>query len=489
MASTARRLPTEYALPILAALTKHPEDAADPHLPLMIWWGYEAHAGAGPASSPQLGVPLPAIGSPAAPRTQLLEALAAPEAWEEPLMAETVLPRLMQRLALEGVTHTASGSASAATSLDTCATLLQLAPDDTHRGRLLAGFLEAYQGRDVESLPPPWPRRSVSTSPASATRISRLALKLGQPDAVTQALAVVNDEAADAATRLAYMDLLGHAGKPEVIGPLLGRLGSSSPAIKRGAMLALLNYDDPTIGQTICSRYHSSLPAEHDLRSTAQRVLASRAVWTRQFLTEFDEFRIKPATVPLDVVQQMRLHADPDIQQRLDKHWGRTRATPEEKQQQIARVRTLLATAGDASNPATGRELFKKHCATCHTLFDAGGQTGPKLTGYERDNLDFIVPAVIDPSAAIREEFTQFQVVTHDGLALNGLLDNQTATTVTLRGANNQTTLLNRDDIEVLKAVETSLMPEGVIEKLSDAEVRDLFAYLTRRTPLPAAGP
>ncbi|MCA9054692.1 MAG: c-type cytochrome, partial [Planctomycetaceae bacterium] len=281
------------------------------------------------------------------------------------------------------------------------------------------------------------------------------------------------------------------AGKPEVVNPLLGLLSSGSPAIKRAAMLALINYDDPKVGQTICSRYQSSLPAEHDLRSTAQRVLASRAVWTKQFLLEIAEFRIKPATVPLDIVQQMRLHNDPEIQAALDKFWGRTRATPEEKLQQISRVRSLLASmsAGESSStpdPVAGRELFRKNCATCHTLFDEGGQTGPKLTGYERDNLDFMIPSIVDPSAAIREEFTQFQVLTHDGLVLNGLLDDQTPTTITLRGANNQTTLLNRDDVETLKAVEVSLMPEGVLEKMSDGDVLNLFAYITRRTPLPA---
>lgn len=490
LASTARRLPSEFGLPILTALAQHREDATDPHQPLLLWWGFEGHAGASPASGPQLGVPLRAIGGAAAPRTQLLKEIAPPEAWDEPLMAETVLPRLMQRWALEAVTSDASATSTAGepTSLDACAQLLALAPNDDHRGRLLAGFLEAYQGRDIGSLPPALATAIGEYQSRIGNSDIALALKLGQPEAVAKALKVATNESADAGTRLTYIDLLGHAGKPEVVGPLLGLLGTSSPAIKRAAMLALLNYDDPKIGQTICSRYHSSLPAEHDLRSTAHRVLASRAEWTKQFLTEIDEFRIKPATVPLDIVQQMRLHSDPEIQQRLDKHWGRTRATPEEKQQQIARVRAILASAA-ASNPATGRELFKKHCATCHTLFDEGGQTGPKLTGYERDNLDFIVPAVIDPSAAIREEFTQFQVVTHDGLALNGLLDNQTATTVTLRGANNQTTVLNRDDIDVLKAVETSLMPEGVIEKLTDAEVQDLFAYLTRRTPLPTAGP
>ena len=86
-------------------------------------------------------------------------------------------------------------------------------------------------------------------------------------------------------------------------------------------------------------------------------------------------------------------------------------------------------------------------------------------------------------SAAIREEFTQYQILTTDGLVLTGLIDDQTPTTVTLRGANNETTLVNRDDIEILQAMDKSIMPDGVVDKLSDEELRDLFAYVIARTP------
>ncbi len=494
LASSAKRLPTRYALPILRALALREEDAADPHLPLLIWWGLEAHAGNHPPTGPHLGIPPTDLSGDPPPRQQLLKLLEDSAWWQAPLVQQALLSRLMQRFAMDDLAPaSAPSSPGAMTGLEACTRLLELAPGDAERSRLIAGFLEAYQGRAIQNLPPALAAAIADYQQRIGTSDLALALRLGQPDAVAKALQVVTSESADIAQRLACLELLGQLGRSEAVGPMLGLLGSPSPAIKRAAMLALINFDDPRIGQTICNRYHSSLPAEHDLRSTAHRVLASRAVWTRQFLQEIEEFRIKPEWVSLDVVQQMRVHPDPEIQKLLDKHWGRTRATPEEKQQQIERIRRILAEArgaaasgADPSDPFAGRELFRKHCGTCHTLFDEGGQTGPKLTGYERDNLNFLLTAIVDPSSAIREEFTQFQVITHDGLVLNGLLDNQTPTTITLRGANNQTTLLNRDDIEVLRAVETSLMPDNLLEKLTDVEVRDLFAYLTRRTPLPA---
>ncbi len=493
LASSIRRLHGVDPAPLLLALAARPEMQSDPHYPLLVWWAFETQIDP-LRENPQLGVRIePVPDAAASSRQQILAALVEADAWQHPGLQDVILPRLMQRFAMEGVTPasqpTGEGTSPIArpAGFAACEDLFTRAPDDASRGKLISGLMQAFEGREITGLPPSLARAIDDYQTRIGSSDLALSLKLGKPEAVTEALKTIRNESADPATRLAYLDLLGQIDAPQVVSPLLGLLGSPSPAIKRAAMRTLMKYDDPKIGQTICSRYHSSLPAEHDLRSTAQRVLASRPVWTKQFLAEIDAFRIKPDTVPLDIVQQMRLHDDPEIQKRLDQHWGRTRATPEEKQQQIERLVRLLTNPDESASPADavqGRELFRKHCSVCHTLFDEGGQTGPVLTGYERDNLQFMLLAIVDPSAAIREEFTQFQAVTTDGLVLNGLLDEQTPTTITLRGANNQSTQLNRDDVEILKAVETSLMPDGLMDKLTDDEVRHLFAYLTRRTPL-----
>src|SRR5262249_14387827 len=160
---------------------------------------------------------------------------------------------------------------------------------------------------------------------------------------------------------------------------------------------------------------------EQAVRSTAQRLLASRKNWTMALLDEIDASTIDPTTIALEVVQQMRLHADPTINRRIDKLWGRTRATPAEAQEQIRRMQAWLQ-AGQG-NPTAGREVFTKNCANCHKLFGEGGSVGPELTGYERTNLDFLLPAIVDPSAAIREEFSNFAVFTTDGRTLTGLIE------------------------------------------------------------------
>jgi putative heme-binding domain-containing protein len=263
---------------------------------------------------------------------------------------------------------------------------------------------------------------------------------------------------------------------------ILSSRGADTHSLKRVALQALMNFDNPSIGKNILARYHSTLLDEHDVRDTAQRVLASRKAWSKQFLGEVDAWRIKANTIPLDVVQQMALHDDPDINASIKKHWGKVRgSTTEEKQQEMKRVASLVKAGGGQFS--SGKVLFNKTCAACHTLYGEGGKAGPKLTGYERDNLNFMLLAVVDPSAAIREEFTNFLIVTEDGKTVTGLIDEQTTKTITLRDVKGQTVLINKEEIDILKALDLSLMPDGLTKNLTDQQVKDLFTYIMSRTP------
>ena len=156
----------------------------------------------------------------------------------------------------------------------------------------------------------------------------------------------------------------------------------------------------------------------------------------------------------------------------IQKHWGRLTRSSEEKERQVAQVRELLAASkGEAPS---GRVIFQRSCAPCHTLNGEGAKIGPDLTGYERDNLDFILPAIVDPSLAIREEYTAFNVDTKDGQSITGFITEQTPSAVTLTDVNGKRLVLPLRDIESLQASALSLMPEGLLDALQPQEVRDL---------------
>ena len=122
-------------------------------------------------------------------------------------------------------------------------------------------------------------------------------------------------------------------------------------------------------------------------------------------------------------------------------------------------------------------------CAKCHTVFDAGGHIGPDLTSYDRRNIDSMLLAIVNPSAEIREGFEDYIIRTKDGRTLDGFKVDEDNKVFVLRGTDGQNNVIPLDQIDIRRVSPKSLMPEGLLDALSDDEVRDLFAFLSSTTP------
>jgi len=170
------------------------------------------------------------------------------------------------------------------------------------------------------------------------------------------------------------------------------------------------------------------------------------------------------------------------------KHWGKVApATAGEKQARIRSLASILRAAG-SGNPTAGKPLFQKHCGVCHTLFGEGNKIGPDLTGVDRKNRDYLLMHIVDPSAVIRQEFLAFVVETKDGRLLTGLIAEETPKAITLLNEKNERTVLARDQVESLNASPVSLMPEKILDPLTNEEIRDLFSYLQSDGPTTGTG-
>jgi putative heme-binding domain-containing protein len=103
------------------------------------------------------------------------------------------------------------------------------------------------------------------------------------------------------------------------------------------------------------------------------------------------------------------------------------------------------------------------------------------LTGYDRANADFWLENLLYPSREIREGFGAYLARSKGGQVFSGLLDGQDAAGVVLKDMAGNRTTLRKDELQSLEALPVSLMPEGLLAGMSDADLRDLFAYLMRR--------
>jgi putative heme-binding domain-containing protein len=302
-----------------------------------------------------------------------------------------------------------------------------------------------------------------------------LALRLDLPGASGKAIDAASSAATPVADRVALIRALGESKTPEAVDRLLPLLRDDSPEpIKVGVLAALGFFTDDRIPDDVLRLFPKLSTGS---QGQAIALLCSRAPWASKLVDAVERKQLPVAAVPVDLVRRMSQYEDDNLRVRIEKHWGKVQpATAFEMQGRINAVSQLLYRGpGDT---AQGRKLFEKSCATCHKLHDLGIALGPDLTTAERKDRESLVRNIVDPSSVIRQEFLAYAVATSDGRILTGLLAESKADTITLVDAKNQRTVLRRSDIDELKESTVSLMPEKILEELTDQQIRDLFAYL-----------
>ncbi len=213
--------------------------------------------------------------------------------------------------------------------------------------------------------------------------------------------------------------------------------------------------------------------------------LVSRPAFARALLDQMAGGSIPRGDLSAFQARQVRSLGDPSLQKQLAETWGELRDSPADKKAAMARLKERLAPGTLASaDRGRGRVLFNKLCASCHVLYGQGGAIGPDLTGSGRDNLDYLLENIIDPSATVNADFRMAVVAMVDGRVLNGLVRVKTDRTITLQ-SQNEAVVLERKEIERIDPSPLSLMPEGQLDPLSPEEIRDLVAYLMQRTQVP----
>jgi putative membrane-bound dehydrogenase-like protein len=453
LACSAKYLPAADCLLIVRELLRHDEDVADPHIPLLLWWAVEDKA--------------------IQHRDAVLALLDTVDDWRRPLVQRFLLERLGRRYLAEG----------GAADLDTCVRLLTKAPGDAERDALLGGMDKALEGRRLADASSPLTREIVrlwQSRPDNALLL-RLAVRLGEKEAYQRLLTKAADKRIPEGQRVAPVELLGQIGQADCVPVLLDLLDAAKSDALRGAVLSALQpFADPRIAERVLALY-PRLSAT--LRSRALGLLASRLDSVLALLRAVDAGRIAPRDVPLDQVRRLAQHKDERVRQLLVKHWGQI--APATAGEKIARIRSinLILSRGGRGDAGNGRALFQKNCATCHTLFGEGNKVGPDLTTADRKNREYLISQVVDPSAIIRPEFQAFSVEMKDGRSLVGLIVESSSGSVTLVDAKNEKTILPRNRIEHMEPSPTSLMPEKILDPLTDPELCDLFAYLQSDDP------
>ncbi len=452
LASTLQRLPVDQRVQLATALVSHKEDAADHNLPLLIWYGLIAVADSDPSA--------------------LVDIAAKCE-------LPTTRTLIARRLAEDVEKNPAPLSQ-----------LLNLAgkSSEPFQEDVVTGLGEGLAGWAKAKKPTAWDAFAAKVTESADTavrdRVRELSVVFGDGRALDAVRKTALDSHADLNIRKAALQTLidSHAPDLQDICEHLLRQQFLNSVAARG----LARFDDPSVGDSLVRAYRQFHYSE---RGQLLSVLVSRVSFAEALLDGVAEKRIAREDITPFHARQIHSLNNEKLNKRLAEVWGELRETEADKQKLIAKYKIQLApgvlTKADRSQ---GRAVFNTACAPCHTLYGEGGKVGPDLTGSGRDNIDYLLENIVDPSAVVTADFRMSIIDLKDGRVLNGLIAAKTERTITLK-TQTETLTIDRNEIESIRESSLSLMPEGLLDGLPPEQARDLIAYLMNKTQvsLPAA--
>jgi putative membrane-bound dehydrogenase-like protein len=439
LASALQRLAPTHRWLIAEALIRHSEDSGDTNLPLMYWYGIQSLADVDVNRFASLG-------------------------------SKAKIPLLRRHIARRAAALSEESGAHAISKL--------LAPANTaSRIDLLAGILKGLEGRHSVSMPKAWPATYSALRESEHDEVrrpaARLALIFGDPTALAELQATITNSRENSTTRINALKSLIQK-KIKSLPTLLFKL-LADPELQREAIRGLATFNDETTPARLLASYPNlSAPA----RTDALQTLASRKAWATQLVTALEDQTIPRRDVSSYTARQIVSLEDKQLRERIEKVWGKLNESAADKRKQIESSRKKLSPkALSKADPKAGHELFKIACAVCHRLHADGAAIGPDLTGAQRNNLDYLLENIIDPSASVASDY-QLQIFElTGGRTISGFVVEQNDAAFTVRTLNEQI-IVPRGDVMKTTRTTKSIMPDGLLQAMGTDQFRNLIAYL-----------
>lgn len=431
LAGISNRLPEESAWKLMETLAKRKESAA-PVLELLVWYALEPLTGKAPKRAASL---LPAVAS-AKVRNFIVRRLAA--------------------------------TIDQAESREAIGALLEMPTAD-----IMNAIAEGVAGRTKLPQPGNWASVRAKLLAKFPSQGVALGMAFGDPGIIVLLNEKLNNAAVSVEERRAALQALSLA-KPENLTSLVEQ-SFAKPELRLAAINAASGVASEKIPDMILSAWDQLSKEE---RAVAIDVLASRKNWSVKLLTEVGAGKVRREEISLGQARQLSLIKDEKVTSLLAANWGKVGSSSEEKKAEILKFRELL-TKGSKGDETRGKTVFNKVCSVCHTLFGEGGKLGPDLTGSGRKDLDYILLNVLDPNASVPRDYQMTVVTLKDGQVLAGTIPSESDQTITLQSITERK-VLEKSACAKIERQSLSWMPEGLLQQLSEKDLRDLVSYLAK---------
>jgi putative membrane-bound dehydrogenase-like protein len=434
--------------PLAIALLKHGEDAEDPMIPLLMWYGIEPVVAADPAVGMQLakvskmpkvtGFIYRRLSSDDAGRTSLLK-----------LAAET--------------------------------------PDDVLKLDLLKALVQAARNGHPITKPDGWDslRQKMASALAEphpdAAKAAATLLELEASMGVETALATYRDRVSSASSPTAErenaLSVLLQAKDAKTAPTLLLLIQNDVPApLRRKAIQALASLHDsntPALLSSLLPKLSANeLP-------DAVNTLASTKEGSKALLKAVEAKTVPATALSPFLVRQLTAFEDAEINALIKSAWGDVNAPKADLGERTKKYKTLLTPAALAKGDlAKGKMLYTATCGQCHKLFGEGQNVGPDITGSNRADLNYLLENVLDPNAVIGRAYQLNLFTMRDGRVMSGVIKDENPAAVKIAMMGGVEFTLPVADIGKREVSKLSTMPEGLFDALQPEMVVDLVKYL-----------
>jgi len=458
-AAAMRLMSNEERWAMAKTLLQHSEFAADRVFPLMVWYGIE-----------------PAI---AGNRDRISE-----------LLAQSKLPRVDQfiarRLAIE---HTFQAGA-----LDELTGYLannQVAL--SQQIAVIKGIADGLRGWNQLTPPTGWQALSttlkIEDSPAMSTAFSEATLAFGNSRSLNDLVKIAGNGQQPLDVRRPTIQALARSLNLSLASQEKSTVSEQEQAAAKELLLNLLS--DRFLGETaaasiglvndlslqtqMLNQFSNSHPnAQNALITT----LCQRASTATLLLDAVEANSISKESVTPYLLRQMQLLGQATLNQTIVDMWPENALIQGDRLKQNAALQTQLSDENLANaDLVAGHGLFTANCAKCHRLFGQGERLGPDLTGSQRNNKAYWLQNILAPSAEVGEGFRMSIILLTDGRTLSGVITEKNVASFKLT-TQTDVQLVRLDDVEEIRQSDQSLMPEGLLDSLTEKQKIDLFGYL-----------
>lgn len=435
LASALQRISEDDRWAIATSLVKRAEDIEDPNIPFMLWFGIEPLIVKDPKKAFEL-----------ASQSQI------------PSITEKIGRRLVDGEKLEQL-------------------VAGVAKKSKEQIHLLNGMLSGLESRADLKEPSNWSAtyKKLQTDSNLAAISDEIAQRFGSVEAAIKMMAIVNDANANVEQQQNAIKNLAVQQRKELETVLPKLL--QNPKLRLDAIRAIAAYNNEDLGKLVLKEYPNYSILE---KQEVIQTLASRPVYGWPLALAIKDGSMPKKDIPAYVALQLKRV----VGNGFVEIWGPIDEISGDKQGQFSKYQRLLNDeAISKANPSAGELVYQRTCFACHTMHGKGGVIGPDLTGSNRTNTAYLLSNILEPNADIQDDYKTVVITTNDGRTYSGNIVSENDRNVTLRVVGQDPISISTSKIQNREMTTKSMMPEGLLNNLTDKEVLNLVAYLKRLNP------